>query len=344
MIYFSKIEDNGQHLRFTLNKGGMLVLRIALKSNFVAPAVLQPRLEDWVTEEGAILTAAYKASPAYLYVSPNSISHFTLTVPMPADAEPAQNLSGTLHFSSIQHCAVKIQVLIADPQDTPGAIEEHLVNITIPDNNTTAPDHSINTINRTEQTAKLLSMLASLEVLPSKWLVAELALSVCERGLQAMEQEEYRVLAEQLTKTRFFKNAVLVFSAAQFVHWVLLGLSISAGLQAVTARKKKSARMIHNWEEWLMNLADHDVESTAQSSSGLQFPQDQHYEAVINRIGMEPDKWLLYLLLGLMQISPRQKAIVEQLCRQIPENKKRKPGATKKKVKNVLNEKGSLQR
>ncbi|MCB9307825.1 MAG: hypothetical protein H6565_14610 [Lewinellaceae bacterium] len=343
MIYFSKIEDDEQPLRFTVSRGGMLVLRIALKSNFVAPAVLQPRLGDWVAADGTILEAKPRITPAYVYASPDSTTHITIAAPIPATAEPRQLWSSALHFSSYRQSGIKVLIEVVDADNAEGNIDEYFVDIAFPRERPDAGEAGNNSINQTEQTARLLAMMAGLEVLPAKWLVAEMVLSLCERGMHVAEEEEYRVLAEKLAKTRFFKNAVLVFSSAQFVHWVLVGLSISSGLHAVTARKKRSSRMFHNWEEWLMNLAGHDIEKAGSGKEDLQFPQEQHYETVAGKIGMEPDKWLLYMLLGLMQVSPRQKEVITQLCEQAPDGKKAKP-AGRRKPKDILNEKGSLQR
>jgi len=342
MIRFTPIDDTINEISFSLPLKSMLVLRVLLKSNFLAPAVIQPTLNNWIANDGSIYPAQYKILPSHVYMSPGAEISITISVQIPEDVEEGSVIHSMIQFSGFKNSSVRIKLNV-NGNNVQDHISEHALELTIPMSHANERQHDDHVFFRSEQTAKIIGSLTGLEILPAKWLVAELVLAVCERGLHAAEQKETQVFIEKLRRTQFFKNGVLVTASSQFVHWIMISLSISSGLQAVSGSKLKTSRMLYSWEDWLFNLVDKDIEIPGHADN-LQYKSEYTNEVIIEKLGMEPERWFLFLLLGLMQVSPRINSVIKQVADKVPDAQPQTEKKTNNRVKKVLKEKGSLQR
>src|SRR5688572_13940299 len=124
-----------------------------------------------------------------------------------------------------------------------------------------------------------------------------------------------------------------------------MGISISSGLNAILSSKTKEPRILYTWEEWLFKMINTDLESPDYKEIDVKFHQEHSFETIIQRLGTSAENWFSLFILGLTTISPRMEAIIQQICDKVPQpknNSEKKPRV--KKTKQVLKEKGSLQR
>lgn len=343
MIKFSQIDSSVNDISFSEPLKSLLVLRISLKSNFLAPAIIQPKINNWIRSDGSIFPVVYKILPAYIYISPGAEASMTITLQTPENIISGDVLQSVIQFSGYKNSSVKIKLTVCDNNNSNNDVREHSLELAVPFHSSTKDNNEDVSLFRLEHAAKIMGSLAGLEIIPAKWLIVELVLSLCERGFYASEQKETQDLIDKLKRTQFFKNGVLAIASSQFLHWIMTGLSISSGIQAATGNNLNTTCILHFWEEWLFSLIDKDLEALDYSSIDLQFPNQNKNEEIIEKLGMEPERWFLFLLLGLIQISPRINSIIHQLANNIPKAKP-KPVKKKNSAKKILKEKGSLQR
>ena len=115
----------------------------------------------------------------------------------------------------------------------------------------------------------LVAGLTSLDMIPARWLVAEMLTAVCQLGDSRAASAEGRALLNRLGKTRFFKNGVVSFSSAQVPRWVLSALSSASGLNAALGGQTGQGTLLYIWERWLLGLADGDVESEGMRATAV---------------------------------------------------------------------------
>jgi hypothetical protein len=103
--------------------------------------------------------------------------------------------------------------------------------------------------------------------------------------------------------------------------------------------------MLTTWESWLFSLAETYIESKVSPEYKTESTRYEPAE-ILQILGTDNELWFTAFILGLYNISARTRALVDSLCTRIQEppiRKQRRPGK-KRKVSNVLGEKGSLQR
>jgi hypothetical protein len=344
MISLFNLESNGKELSFTVYPASLVVFRITVKSKLIAPAVIQPKMEDWVMENGKILKVSHNISPLYYYLAPNTEMRLTITFTIPADVKPGNKLFGSLRFPGAEQEAVKIYLIAGKAKNVAEQVQEFDFTIQLPLRKY-EDDGKGASFSESKHSIKILAGMAGLELLPAKWLVSELILLTCEKGLMYSHTHEGKALLEKLSKTKFYKNGVLIFRVTQLPHWTLMGATLSSGINAVLGNKTKESRLLNNWEEWLLNLVDNDIESPDYKMIDINFPRQHSFESITAELGAEAERWFSLFLLGLTQFSPRLNAVVQQVCAKVPNAKKKNSTVKKKrKTKPVLNEKGSLQR
>ena len=194
-----------------------------------------------------------------------------------------------------------------------------------------------------EHISRILGSFTGLEIIPCKWLVAELILAVCAKGMSACKKEKNKMLITDLQRTQFFKNGVLVVAGSQLIYWIRINLSLSSSLQLATG-SAQTLGMLQKWEEWFLNLIDKNIEAPDYELANVLFPQEDNQEAVLEKIGSEPENWFLFLVLGLIEISPRLNSIINQIVDKVPKQPVKKPARKGLTQKKVLKEKGSLKR
>ena len=346
MLTFSKIPEPVQEFSFIVPLRSIVVLRITLKSNFVAPAIIQPKMDHWIKADGTIIPVSYQVMPLYIYLSPHALTSLTMSVHLPESLKTNDEIYSSVSFSRILNCSASLKLKVEDRSDTNNIFEQN-ISIEIPYSPKTPDPEGFendgHNFIKSEQAAKILIGLAGLDMIPSKYLVAELILNLCDKGHQLADAPERQKFVNNLLRTKFFKNGVLLLAASHLINWVMVSLSISSGLQAVTGNKAKHQGMLQTWEDWLINLAGLDIEEPEHQSTNGIFNGEAGFESVISKLGVEPEKWFLYFVVGLMEVSPKLHSLLEQICANAPEIKK--TGSKKKRVvKRILNEKGSLQR
>lgn len=352
MITISPVEELPRSFSFSVSPGSLLILRFHITSNFMAPAIIQPKIEEWVNNEGQIISLPTEVNPLYNYLSPRKESTITVTLHIPKSLNPDTEIRTIISFSGYDQCAFDMILRIEAARKGSGPSIEHAIHLTVPPKapqkiNATSEntkETTSETIFTSEYVVKLIAGLTGLEVLPAKWLVSEIILLLCSKGKKSISQGMYNTVIPKLKKTLFFKNASLIVASSQLIQWLKLNASISSGLQAVLGKNEgESLRILKIWEKWLFSLIPKDIEKNIQKDPLLEISSDDNFDAVLEDIGYEPDKFFLYLILGLMQISPRIHEVIVQVSDRIPDSPQEHtdPSHTQN---DVLSEKGSLSR
>lgn len=319
----------------------LLILRVNLISNIIAPAVVQPSLEHWVSGNGTIYEADFSLEPAYCFLQTGGEAKLTFSIQMPKHLKKGNVLYGSLSIPSSETFTFPIEVEIVTRNPRTKKVYNHTATVAIPIKS--LEEEASNNVLVSKSTIKLLAGLASLEVIPSKWIVSELVLSCCSIGYKFAITKNGSETLEKLSRTRFFKNGIMIFQGTQFVQWIKLALSISSGINAFTEGKPKEGMLLQHWEEWLFNLVDQDVESPEFEYKEIEFPTPKDYKTVLGAMGSDSEKWFSYFILGLGRLSPRIETVLEQLMEKVEMPKPKKP-VPKAKSKRVLKEKGSILR
>ena len=319
--------------------GKFVVIRLNVYSKMAAPAVLQPALDAWVLPDGEPVETRLRVAPSYAYLSQGQEARLTLTLTVPPGLQPGDRLRGGLHFPGIGEESLPLELEITPSTDDIISLE-HNISVILPlagyepdDDPQSAGTKAIYT---------LLSGLAGMEVIPAKWVVAELLLKVCETGADYIKTEEGSQQLERISRLRFFKNGVLAFRGAHIVNWIMVGVTVSSGLYSALGDKTSHGRMLYTWEKWLYDLIDIDIENFSDEGLETNLPPPD-VETTLTSLGMETERWFGCLLLGLVKLSPRIRSIVEQLADSAPDVE------TTEDIddivsNDVLSEKGSLQR
>ncbi len=319
--------------------GSFVVIRLNVYSKMPAPAVLQPSFDAWVLPDGEPIATRLRVAPTYAYVSQGQEARLTLTVTIPPGLSPGDRLRGGLHFPGIGEETLPLELEII-PATEPDVSAEHNISVILPLAGY-EPDEGPQSAGA-KAIYTLLAGLAGLEVIPAKWVVAELLLKLCETGAEHMKTVEGADLLERISRLRLFKNGVLAFRGAHIVNWIMVGVTVSSGLYSALGDKSAHGRMLYTWEKWLFDLIDIDIENFTDEGLAINLPPPD-VENTLNSLGMETEQWFGCMLLGLVTLSPRIRAIVEQLANSVPE-----ADISNRDVEvtpaDVLSEKGSLQR
>jgi hypothetical protein len=167
-----------------------------------------------------------------------------------------------------------------------------------------------------------------------------LIIHVCNSGLEEAKTLKGAEWLKKMALTRFYKNGCMVFRGSQLPQWIIIASGISTGIGSLTGNNQ-NASMIHTWEQWLLNLVDSDIESPDFKEKEIAgFSVDK--TELLRDCGTEPEKWFGYFILGLAQISPRFREITDQVLKKAKES--RQPIEKTRKKKDIMNEKGSLQK
>ena len=191
----------------------------------------------------------------------------------------------------------------------------------------------------------LVAGLAGLDMIPARWLVAELLAVVCEAGEAHSRTSEGQSLLDRLGRTRFFKNGVVAFASAQAPRWILSGLSASSGLHAALGGQIGQGQLLYIWERWLLSLADADIESNDATAAQVRVP-DSTLQGYAAELGTNADRWFAMLVLGLARLSPRVAAALEVIAARAPAMPEQAPsgGDPALPSQDVMGEDGPLSR
>ncbi len=329
--------------RLTGRADSVLVIRLTVHSRMIAPAVVRPEIDDWVLADGGIRPAEIRLSPSHVYLRQGGTARLTLTTRLPADLQPGTVLHGGLRFPGIEDEVLPLALEILPAREEPKPAE-HQISVTLP---LTGYDRAGGDQADSKAIITLLAGMAGLEVIPARWVVAELIATICERGEAVRKTEEGRLFLAKLSRTRFYKNGALAFRGAHITEWLLVGVSVSSGLHSILAGAEPQGRMLYTWERWLLSLVDTDIEHFEREDEDgdpeLHLPPPP-LEETLRTLGTDAERWFSSFILGLVQIAPRIRSVLQQLCDEQPDLPEESPQGDKTKESDVLSEGGSLLR
>ncbi|MBP5989582.1 MAG: hypothetical protein JSR38_06165 [Proteobacteria bacterium] len=298
--------------------GMAIALRVRLANRMMAAVLVRPQVDDWVSSEGEILPAGARIEPAYVYLLQGAEVRQTVTLRVPLHLKEGTRLTSALRFPGISEQAVAIALGVRGGDgDAPLPALECPLEVSLPLGDD-APRAGGDEFGSAAQASySLVAGLAGLDMLPARWLVAELLTAVCQAGEAQTDSEAGRALLERLGRTRFFKNGVVAFASAQAPRWILSGLSATSGLHAAMGGQLGQGQLLHIWERWLLGLADADIER-GDAAPEVRVP-DVQLQAFAATLGTQADRWFANLLLGLALLSPRVASALEQIAARAPE-------------------------
>ncbi|MGB5661535.1 MAG: hypothetical protein WBO54_18850 [Thermoanaerobaculia bacterium] len=317
--------------------GEFLVIRLAITSRMVAPAVIRPRMEPWVLPSGDLVEVQASMAPAYVYIAPSQEARITLSAQVPGGIAAGEILRGGLSFPGAEDDPLPILLEITEGEST-----DHSIHLTLPLSPYEASENGHLDPAGAKAVSTLLAGLAGMEVIPARWIVAELLLTICEVGVEKARTEEGAEILARLSRLRFYKNGVLAFRGTHLPNWVMIGVTVSSGLHSALGGRDVGGRMLYTWEKWLFDLIDIDIENFADDGPQVLLPPPE-LDRSLAELGNEAEMWFGYLLLGLMEISPRIRAVLASLAEEAPAAVADQADDDPE-ISDVLGEEGSIQR
>lgn len=326
------------------HSGMAVALRLKLSNRMMAAVLLRPTVDEWVASDGQILPSASRIEPDYVYLLQGAEVRQTITLRVPLHLKGGSRLTSALRFPGVSEEAVPITLTVLEEAgDTPMPALECPLSVALPLGDE-GPKAGGGDFGATAQASySLVAGLAGLDMLPARWLVAELLAAVCQAGAARGDTPEGRQLLERLGRTRFFKNGVVAFASAQAPRWVLSGLAATSGLNAALGGQVGQGQLLHIWERWLLGLADTDVEGSDTPTPEVRLT-DAGLHAFAGMLGTQADRWFANLLLGLWVLSPRIAQVLDQIAALAPEPPPTEPEVPRPPPDDVLGESGPLGR
>ena len=331
---------NTSSVQIEATPGEVQVLRLSINNRLMIPVVIHLKMDDWVDSKGMILEMEYSISPIYFYLPPHGDGKMTVTLKIPSKCIPGDTIQSKLRIPGLEEYRIPLVASIKQKTKRTKKIIETDVHLNIPGGQNGKKEGQNDTMSQTQGSLKLLTSMAAFELIPGKWIIAELIIQLCRRGMKHAAKPEGAEWLRKMSLTRFYKNGCMVFRGAQLPQWVVVASSITSGISSVLGTGHRLS-ILDTWEHWLLNLIDQDLESPGFKQEHIGGLHDDN-DTFLSQMGMEPEKWFGYFILGLSQISPRFESISGQLLEKI---KAHKPAPSKnKKTKDVIKEKGSLQK
>ena len=278
-------------------RGSNLVLHLLINSQIAENLLFRPTLDDWLVDDGQVISISSSISPSYLYVVQGSQFSQKITISLPSILQIGQKVKSWLRFPAIQEEAIPIQleIVLPETEKNQNQVVEVSLPVTLPfpsrDGNlfSNALDKS------TGGMFGLMSGLIDLDKIPSRWLVAELLASLSKKGEEYAKTEPGTQLLNQIKPTSFFQNGVIAFASAQIPNWI--GDSIKSENTILGGQS-----LLAIWEKWLLNLVPAEQE-TLEKKRETSVPGFLA-EKFVAKLGGSADRWFAGILLGLAQISP----------------------------------------
>jgi hypothetical protein len=270
--------------------GTTLTLQLLLHNQSAESLLLHPEIADWTFDREQIISSVSYVEPVCIVLAPGETKSQKMRVEIPSELKPGQILKNWLRFPGIQEAGmlVKIENIESD-KDTEAVTELSLkVNLPFPDRNT--------------QLSPILGLMSgSIELsrIPTRWLVAELLVKLCQIGEVYAQTPAGSELLQQLRVTTFFKCGVSAFKGIQVPGWISKSLS---SMQSVHQSKEGDGSLLYFWESWLFSLAEVDVEA-GKNGIAIKVPDFLAGEFVKD-LGNDSARWFGNLILGLAKLSP----------------------------------------
>ena len=320
-------KENTNSSLLPASPGELKVIRLLVLNKLILPAVINPTMDDWVSNTGRIFKIEYTVYPLYSLIQGRNKGRITVTINIPARCSPGDILQTALRIPGLEEHRVPLVVSVKEKSASPKQVLETDLTIVIPKGEAKQSLKEKDAVLEMESSLKLLNSMAALEIVPAKWIVSELIIGVCKRGKQEATTAAGAEWLRKLSLTRFYKNGCVAFRSVQLQEWVVMALCPG---------------MINTWEKWLVDLIDTDIESFDPKAvnSPVYFEENASF---LHEMGTDTEKWFGNFILGLAQISPRFSVIMDHVVDGVKEHPKRQEPPSKK-TKNVIKEKGSLQK
>ncbi|HBL13141.1 MAG TPA: hypothetical protein DD379_17435 [Cyanobacteria bacterium UBA11162] len=282
-----------------LHPGTELRLRLSLHNPMSEAMLLHPTLDDWVTDDDQIFSTINHLDPVYIYVFPGNEAKQTLSVQIPSTLKPGTCMKSWLRFPGVLEDAIPIQLqIVLPPKKNQSPVVEFPLVVTFPLSNSDKPFSNFDPT--TAGMFGLMSGLLDLDKIPSRWLVAELLVILCQIGENYAQTQSGGKLLNSLHHTDFFKNGVLAFTSAQIPTWIANSISITKGLLNDQIGRKG---LVYIWEQWLLSLAQTDLEAGDKKNES--FAPPLLIDAFLTKLGLSAERWFGGIILGLALVSPQ---------------------------------------
>jgi hypothetical protein len=277
------------------------VLQISLSNRTGEAMLLRPTLDDMRGNGDLVLGANQNLEPPYIYLFSGSDASQKMTISLPQEVLPGQNLKTWLRFPSIQEEAIPIEFEIISAGE-PQVVELPLsVTFPVSGDGNSYFSHSFDST--TAGIFGLISGVIDLDKIPTRALVAELLIVIAQKGEECSRTLPGSRLQERLKRTGFFKNGAIALALAQLPGWISESLAIANSFLGGGSQTPGTQRLLYIWERWLLSLVETDVE--AEEIGKRIFVPPFLAEAVVAELGLDGDRWFGDLLLGLAAVSPR---------------------------------------
>ncbi|XHR84017.1 MAG: hypothetical protein ACFKPT_06735 [Gloeotrichia echinulata GP01] len=279
--------------------GSILVLRLSFQSQMTERWLFRPAIDDWIMDDGEIITIANLIDPPFIQLLPASKLSQTVTFFIPSDLKPEQFLKSWLWFPGIAEESISIEAEILSPtqqKDQPQVVEASL-SVTLPFSSQTNLLSSA--VDRTTSASfSLISSLIDLDKIPSRWLVAEFLVILCQAGNEYIQTKRGKQLLNQLKSTRFFENGVRAFVTAQVPKWIADSLNSAD-------KVLNNQTLLSIWEQWLFSLVLEENVDVAKKTDKTSISSPKLAKVMVSELGEAADVWFTGIVLGLLLISPR---------------------------------------
>ena len=289
--------------------GTKLILHLLLHNQTQETILLRPTIDDWVVDDNQIFSLVSEISPPFVALIPQGEIQQTITLQLPSNLRPQQILKSWLRFPGLHEQAIPIQVEIISPEEYQKQSQEVDLQLTFPLDNKTNYSPQTGSAPNTEGIFWLMPILMDLDKIPSRWLVAELLVKLCQQGVEYRQTESGQKLLTEIQSTAFFKCGVMALSSAQLPKWIADTLSIEK--QILGAAQPGESYLIYIWESWLLSLIDTDIEINQKTP--IKTPAPFLPEDFLSELGLDLESWFANILLGLAQISPRMETTLKDI-------------------------------
>jgi hypothetical protein len=349
MIYFQQIENENESTKisYTVASGSKMLLHIMISNTFSAPLVIQPSIKLLNPEETETINCTFH--PPYNYIPSYEKDKLLCEFDIPKTTLPETKLRYLLSFSSANHCKIEIELIIIETKNNNlGQLYDRNLILDLPLQSEKKPllekesKPSISNFYMMSLT-KLLKGLEIIETSSSRQFISEIILTLCEIGYKAQQQKEKEEFILKLKRSIFFKNGVLVVAGSQILNWLTISNVISNSYTSKQGGFESKNGLLKQWEHWFTDLFMLDLEREEVNKVNENYSKTVSYQEILNKIDNEPHQFFLYLILGLIDISPKIKRQVEDVCSNIDYNEEKKEQAPQKMFTNIIEEEGSLQ-
>ncbi len=289
-----------------VSPGITVSLELLLRNQGTETLVLHPKLENWVIDGEQIITPVSSVDPVCILLSEKAEQTQIMKLSIPSDLQPGQILTNWLRFPGTQEEGIfmRIEISKLDQQ------QPSIINLVLPIN---LPFFSPN--HQRDGISGLILGLMELDYIPTRWMVAEILVKLCQFGEEYSQSQSGRDLIQQLSKTSFFQIGVIALEQTQLVNWItntLRNIKLSIPIN------NSQQSLLDAWTFWWFSLNELDLEIDAESH--LIAPSLLLAENFINHIGKRGEKWFANLLLGLVQLSPTIALNLKKIATQPPKD------------------------